>query len=1822
MKAKRLLLLTILCCTLSSTFSQSVIGRQQVDQFPTTSWNTMTYGLTWLPNDYSTNLTQKYPLIIFLHGVGETGDGIAGLNTMLNTGLPMIISQGWDPEAVNPVDGQNYKFIVVSPQAPTSAGWSYQWNSIQYILPDIINRYRVDTTRIYLTGLSAGGNATWTCLTSGPGAAKKFAAAVPVASAPLPLDSIPSVGSQYGVKLWNICGDQDAFFNFSTSATTAYNSGIPAPNPAAALTVFNGQGHWPSVWNTAYSAGWNNNVHNKNIYQWMLQYKRTSALSALSVNAGANQTISLPLNQVSLSGVATPAAGDTITSYNWSKLSGPTGDVIVSANTATTMVTGLVQGVHIYKLTVISSNDTAWATVQVTVNGAANVPPSVNAGVDTIIQLPADSVQLTGSATDADGSIVSYNWSKISGPSSFVIVSSSQPQTMIDGLVQGIYGFELTVTDNNGAITKDTVMVTVTAAQVNQLPLAFAGNDATITLPVDSIQLNGTGTDSDGTIVSYSWQKIAGPLQYNIGSASQQQVMVTGLVQGQYKFELTVTDNNGAIAKDTVTVTVLSQPAITCNGIKRYMIPGSGDDGKFITSDSTSYWYMDVNPGDTLVLGSQYAWSYFRMENYAGTSACPIVIINEGGQVWMKDGVYAKNCQHLKITGSGAANVYYGIKVYSPVFDGFSVAIDIQGRSNNIEVERIDVLHKGYGVWAKQDPLCDPAYNYPNYVMDSIEIHHCRFKKIWQDCIYAGNTDPLGERTVWCNGVETHPIPMRMSNVNIHHLIIDSCGRTGIQLGGAHGGINRIHDNIVTNIGYEYNQWQGAGISIGAMTRNCYVYNNVVKNTFIYGIFDLGADSSFVYNNVVDSSGFLKIDPSVDINSLAAATNCTALPGHWLKNTMSMPASIQATTKPSIPHFTKTVFYKNNKVGVNATAADPSGIISFGWWGPAEDWTANNKVCGNTKLDGITPAKIDPFWYTTQNQYWPVMDTLCSAPVPNMPPTAFAGNDTVLAITADSVMLTGSGTDADGTIVSYQWEKIGGPAQLIMTDQDSTHNLVHDLVPGIYTFRLKVTDNNGASATDDVRVFLAPPNQAPIANSGPYKIVTLPSTSTILEGNGIDPNGDSISYHWTKLSGPSQYNIVQPTQASAAINNLVPGVYWFELKVTDVHGLLDRDTTRVDVNIPPTAYAGPDQVITLPVNTVNVHGSAYDADGTMAGYTWTKISGPSSFNITSPAQAQTSITSLAVGVYYFEFKAMDNFLATARDTLMITVLPGVNTPPVAHAGSDIVIQLPVNQVTLNGSGTDGDGSVVSYAWSYIGGPAGYSILSPSQPQTSITNLVQGVYTFRLTVTDNLGAVHTDDVSITVLAAPPPTNVLPVANAGNDITIILPQSNTTLSGSGTDSDGSVISYNWNKVSGPVAYLVSSPAQAQTGLSNLEQGIYLFELTVMDNDGAIAKDTVQVTVLADSNLPPSVNAGNDIMITLPVNNTVLSGSGNDSDGNIVSWQWTKISGPGSFIIVSSTQWQTMVSSLVQGVYHFELTVTDNDGASTKDTVMVTVLQSSVNLPPVAHAGNDINIIFPVNTANLNGSGTDADGTIVSYQWKKIDGPPVFLINNTASAQTQVTGLLQGSVYSFELTVTDDDGATGKDTVLVIVNSSSVNLPPVAYAGNDQTILLPQDSITMSGYATDADGSVVSYKWTKISGPMNYSINSPNDSTSLFTDLEEGEYLFEFRAIDNWGAIGRDTVKLTVVNQARFFTNTIVYPNPASSEINVRIVAETEKSKSGIMIYDARGALVYSEEFLRTERIVQRKVPVYNLVRGNYFVVVKVDIDNQFGLKFIKH
>jgi hypothetical protein len=376
------------------------------------------------------------------------------------------------------------------------------------------------------------------------------------------------------------------------------------------------------------------------------------------------------------------------------------------------------------------------------------------------------------------------------------------------------------------------------------------------------------------------------------------------------------------------------------------------------------------------------------------------------------------------------------------------------------------------------------------------------------------------------------------------------------------------------------------------------------------------------------------------------------------------------------------------------------------------------------------------------------------------------------------------------------------------------------------------------------------PNSRPTANAGSDQTVSLPRNASVMNGSGTDLDGTISGYAWTQIAGPVSATIGNSNQASTTIENLVEGVYTFELKVIDDKGDMGADTVNITVtavpNQAPLANAGADQTITLPVNAVMLSGKGVDADGTITQYLWTKISGPASSNLTVPSTGSTTVTNLVQGVYVFRLTVTDNDGSTGTDDIQITVNAAPNQAPVANAGADQIITLPLNNVSLTGKGTDGDGSIATYSWTKISGPVTYSIANNSLSNTAVTGLVQGIYVFRLTVTDNQGLSSSDDVQITVNKAAVPPNRAPVVIAGSDTTITLPDNQIELMGIAIDVDGTIATYQWSVLEGPETYTLSSPSSNKTMVEILTAGTYVFRLAATDNSGATGADTITLTV----------------------------------------------------------------------------------------------------------------------------------------------------------------------------------------------------------------------------------------------------------------------------------------------------------------------------------------------------------------------------------------
>ncbi len=776
----------------------------------------------------------------------------------------------------------------------------------------------------------------------------------------------------------------------------------------------------------------------------------------------------------------------------------------------------------------------------------------------------------------------------------------------------------------------------------------------------------------------------------------------------------------------------------------------------------------------------------------------------------------------------------------------------------------------------------------------------------------------------------------------------------------------------------------------------------------------------------------------------------------------------------------------------------------------------------------------------------------------NKLPTANAGSDLSTNTGVASVTLNGSGADSDGSIVRYAWKKISGPAAGSISNSGNASTTITGLTStGIYKYELTVVDNKAGWATDVVQVTVTAgtANKAPVARAGSDQTITLPANSITLNGSSSsDEDGSIKTYAWTKVSG-STANIQSSSASSTTVSGLVAGSYTFRLTVTDDKGSSHSDDVNVTVNAAankaPVARAGSDQTITLPANSITLNGSSSsDEDGNIKSFSWTKVSG-SSATIQSSSASSTTVSGLVAGSYTFRLTVTDDKGSSHSDDVNVTVNAAANKAPVARAGSDLTITLPASSVTLNGSSSsDEDGSIKKYAWTKVSGSSA-NIQSSSASSTTVSGLVAGSYTFRLTVTDDKGSSHSDDVNVTVNAA---ANKAPVARAGSDLSITLPTNSVNLNGSSSsDEDGNIKSFSWTKVSGSSA-TIHSASSANTTVSGLVAGSYTFRLTVTDDKGSSHSDDVIVTVIPapiNQSEPLVANAGADAEIGEPANTVNLSGSG--SKGTISTYKWTLVTGDNSAWFENASAMDTRIRSLKAGTYTVRLTVTNNSGGSHSDDKIIKVKASSTNtqepvpvpepipvpapLPgqsPVANAGADATIGAPANTVYLSGSGSaDPDGTIVSYQWTLVSGDNSAWFENASAENTRIRNLKPGK-YTVRLTVKDNSNLTGTDDKLITVTggtdgSDNVSFPeppadtdtntpvdgPKANAGSDVNIKEPANTVNLNG--DQSTGNIKSYSWTLVSGKTTAWFENASAMNTRIRSLVAGTYVVRLTVTD---------------------------------------------------------------------------------------------------------
>ena len=331
-----------------STIYVTIAAQVQTARYVSMTANTNAF-YEYLPKNYHSS-NKLYPVIIFIHGVKELGSGTTtSLPTILRNGPPKLIHDGTFPDSFT-VHQQTFRFVIISPQF-------IKWprpNDIEQVIDYVVKHYKVDTNRIYISGISMGGGATWNYASNNPVNAKRVAAIVPISGASTPNIFRARIMANTNLPVWAFHNKIDPVVspNNSIGFVREINECLPAPNPLAKLTIFNAAGHdsWTAAYNPTYCE------NGMNVYEWMLQYSRGKANIPIKTdtpiaNAGADTSIELPQDSIMLSGKAVTGAAESFT-YKWIKISGPNFYQFSNSTIEKPVVKNLTQGTYLFSLIV------------------------------------------------------------------------------------------------------------------------------------------------------------------------------------------------------------------------------------------------------------------------------------------------------------------------------------------------------------------------------------------------------------------------------------------------------------------------------------------------------------------------------------------------------------------------------------------------------------------------------------------------------------------------------------------------------------------------------------------------------------------------------------------------------------------------------------------------------------------------------------------------------------------------------------------------------------------------------------------------------------------------------------------------------------------------------------------------------------------------------------------------------------------------------------------------------------------------------------------------------------------------------------------------------------------------------------------------------------------------------------------------------------------------------------------------------------------------------------------------------------------------------
>ena len=1490
-------------------------------------------------------------------------------------------------------------------------------------------------------------------------------------------------------------------------------------------------------------------------------------------NAGPDQDEVVPGTIVTLDGSAsTVDPRREIKTWAWTSETA----TLTGANTSTPTFTadsleaGDPDVVHEISLVVTDSTDVESSASTVTITVVSSFRnPVANAGPDQDEVVPGNIVTLDGSASTVDPRREIKAWAWTSETATLTDANTSTPTFTADSLEAGdpdvVHEISLIITDS-ADVESSASTVTITVVSSFRNPVANAGPDQDEVVPGTIVTLDGSASTVDPRRTVKTWAWTSETVTLTDADTSTPTFTADSLEAGDpdvvHEISLIVTDSADVESSaSTVTITVVSSfrnPVANAGPDQDEVVPGN-----IVTLDGSA---STVDPRREI---KAWAWTSETATLTDANTSTPTFtadsleagdpdVVHEISLIVTDSADVASSASTVTITvvSSFRNPIANAGPNQDNIVPGMTVALD--GSGSTVDPRR---EIKTWAWTSETATLTGANTSTPTFTADSLQ---------------AGDPDVVHEISL----IVTDSADIESSASTVTITVVSSFRNPVANAGPDQDEV--VPGTIVTLDGSASTVDPRREIKTWAWTSETATLTGANTSTPTFTADSLQAGDPDVVHEIS-----LIVTDSADVESSASTVTITVVSS--FRNPVANAGPDQDEVVPG------TIVTLDG----SASTVDPRREIkTWAWTSETATLTGANTSTPTFTADSLQAGDPDvvheiSLIVTDSADVESSASTVTITVVSSFRnPVANAGPDQDEVVPGTIVTLDGSASTVDPRREIKAWAWTSETATLTGANTSTPTFTADSLEAGdpdvVHEISLIVTDSADVeSSASTVTITVVSSFRNPVANAGPDQDEVVPGNIVTLDGSAstVDPRREIKAWAWTSETATlTDANTSTPTFTADSLEAGDPDVvHEISLIVTDSADVASSASTVTITVVSsfrnPIANAGPNQDNIVPGMTVALDGSGSTVDPRREIKTWAWTSETATLTGANTSTPTFTADSLQAGdpdvVHEISLIVTDSAdIESSASTVTITVVSSFRNP-VANAGPDQDEVVPGTIVTLDGSGSSVDPRRTVKTWAWTSETATLTGVNTSTPTFTADSLEAGdpdvVHEISLIVTDSAD-VESSASTVTITVVSSFRN--PVANAGPDQDEVVPGTIVTLDGSGSSVDPRRTVKTWAWTSETATLTGANTSTPTFTADSLEAGdpdvVHEISLIVTDSaDVASSASMVTITVVS-SFRNPVANAGPDQDNIRSGATVTLDGSESTVDprNTPLSYVWNYTEGTGMQITLERPDLQKptfiadrLTNDMKDVTHVFTLTVTDKTGEFDTDTVMITVIAPEpdiggnvVNMPPVAHAGQDMDVISGT-TVILDGTGSrDPDGTIASWAWTLMNmnnDIPVTLERTNTATPTFVanipTSISESVIHVFSLVVTDDQGvASEPDTVTITVLSNPLAEVDIHASPLQLTI-------------QEGGSSTYQVKLDKSPGQQVIVEAFPDHSNVV---LENSRLIFNTENWNTWqtvklGTIADDnTIDDTVRVQHRFVESTVIPGQSGTVTVTVTI------------------------------------------------------------------